>query len=153
MSNQEETDTRIVLYLKYAAKLGYNSSLVRTPDTDIFVILLFYVNTIGLAIFIDIGTGKYRQIVNISQMAESMGADKSKMVFGLHVFTGEDVTSSFKGKGKIGPLKKLQSHPIYQESFRYLFNYLCNPLTSTLSYHFCVAIHIIVLISFQKTWR
>ena len=82
-SNQEETDTRIVLYLKYAAKLGYKSAVVRTPDTDIFVILLFYANTIGLTIFLDIGTGKHRQIVNISQMAESMGADTCKMVLGL----------------------------------------------------------------------
>lgn len=123
-SNQEETDTRIVLYLKYAAKLGYKSAVVRTPDTDIFVILLFYANTTGLTIFLDIGTGKHRQIVNISQMAESMGADNCKMVLGLYVFTGEDVTSSFKGKGKIGPLKKLQHHPIYHEAFRYLFYYL-----------------------------
>ncbi|XP_068234747.1 uncharacterized protein [Palaemon carinicauda] len=119
-SNQEETDTRIVLYLKYAAKLGYKSAVVRTPDTDIFVILLFHANTIGLTIFLDIGTGKHRQMVNISQTAESMGADKCKMVLGLYVFTGEDVTSSFKGKGKIGPLKKLQRHPIHHEAFRKL---------------------------------
>ena len=150
MSNQEETDTRIVLYLKYAAKLGYKSAVVRTPDTDIFVILLFHAKTIGLTVFLDTRTGK--QIVNVSQMVESMGADKYKMVLGLYVFTGEDVTSSFKGKGKIGPLKKLQRHPIHHEAFRYLSYYLCNPLTITLSNYFCLAIHIIVLISFQRTW-
>ena len=33
VSNQEETDTRIVLYLKYAARLGYKSAVGRTPDT------------------------------------------------------------------------------------------------------------------------
>ena len=141
-----------MLYLKYAAKLGYKSAVVRTPDTDIFVILLFHAKTIGLTIFLDIGTGKHRQIVNVTQMAESMGADKYKMVLGLYVFTGEDVTSSFKGKGKIGPLKKLQGHPIHHEAFRYLSYYLCNPLTITLSNYFCLAIHIIVLISFQRTW-
>ena len=141
-----------MLYLKYAAKLGYKSAVVRTPDTDIFVILLFHAKTIGLTIFLDIGTGKHRQIVNVTQMAESMGADKCKMVLGLYVFTGEDVTSSFKGKGKIGPLKKLQRHPIHHEAFRYLSYYLCNPLTITLSNYFCLAIHIIVLISFQRTW-
>ena len=98
-----------MLYLKYAAKLGYKSAVVRTPDTDIFVILLFHAKTIGLTIFLAIGTGKHRQIVNVSQMAESMGADKYKMVLGLYLFTGQDVTSSFKGKGKIGPLKKSNS--------------------------------------------
>ena len=31
-SDQEETDTRVVLYLHYAAKLGFKSAVVRTPD-------------------------------------------------------------------------------------------------------------------------
>ena len=118
MSTQEETDTRIVLYLKFALKLGYKSAVVRTPDTDIFAILLFYASSIALTIFIDIGTGKHRRIVNITQMAESMGVENCKMVLGLYVFTGEDVTSSFKGKGKVGPLKKLQAHPEFHEAFR-----------------------------------
>ena len=39
-SNQEETDTRVVRYLNYAVKLGYKSAVVRTPDSDIFFILL-----------------------------------------------------------------------------------------------------------------
>ena len=65
------------------------------------VILLLYASSIGLTIFLDIGTQKHYQIVNISQMAESMGADKCKMVMGLNVFTREDVTSALKGKGKI----------------------------------------------------
>ena len=141
-----------MLYLKYAAKLGYKSAVVRTPDTDIFVILLFHAMTIGLTIFLDNGSGKRRQIVNVSQMAESMGADKCKMVPGLHAFTVKNVTSSFKRKGKIGPLKRLQNHPIHHEAFRYLSYYLCNPLNITVSNYFCLAIHIILLISFQRTW-
>uniref|UniRef100_UPI00358FE108 uncharacterized protein n=1 Tax=Myxine glutinosa TaxID=7769 RepID=UPI00358FE108 len=32
-SNQEETDTRVVLYLHHAAALGYKNAVVRTPDT------------------------------------------------------------------------------------------------------------------------
>ena len=141
-----------MLYLKYAVKLGYKSAVVRTPDTDTFVILLFDAMTIGLTIFLDNGTGKHRQIVNVSQMAESMGSDKCKMVLGLHVFTGKNVTSSFKGKGKIGPLKKLQRHPIHHEAFRYLSYYLCNSLTVTVSNYFCLEIQIILLISFKRTW-
>ncbi|XP_063959228.1 uncharacterized protein LOC135154916 [Lytechinus pictus] len=119
-SNQEETDTRVVLYLKYAAKLGYKSAVVRTPDTDIFLILLHYAQSIPITIYLDTGTGKHRQIVNVSELAESKGADYCTTVLGLFVFTGEDVTSAFKGKGKVGPLKKLQSHPKYHTAFRKL---------------------------------
>ena len=46
VSNQEETDTRVVLCLNYAVKLGHKSAVVRTPDTDIFFILLHYVHWI-----------------------------------------------------------------------------------------------------------
>ena len=35
-------------------------------------------------------------------------------------FTGEDCTSTFKGKGKISPLKKLQKYPRFQAAFKQL---------------------------------
>lgn len=117
-SNQEETDTRVVLYVKYAVKMGYNSAVVRTPDTDIFLILLHFAHSVALTIYLDTGTGKHRQIVNVSELAESKGANYCTTILGLYVFTGEDVTSAFKGKGKVGPLKKLQSNPKYQSAFR-----------------------------------
>ena len=117
-SNQEETDTRVVLYLNYAVKLAYKSAVVRTPDSDILFILLRYAHSILLTIYLDTGSGKHRQIVNVSELSESKGADYCTTMLGLYVFTGEDVTSAFKGKGKVGPLKKLQNHPRYHAAFR-----------------------------------
>lgn len=117
MSNQEETDTRVVLYLKYAASLGYRSAVVRTPDTDIFVILLHHAVSIDLTIYLDTGTGKKRKIVNVSELASSKGPEYCSMVLGFYVYTGEDVTSAFKGKGKVAPMKKLQKHPKYHAAF------------------------------------
>ena len=118
VSNQEETDTRVVLYLNYAAKLGYKSAVVRTPDTDVFFILLHYAHSIPLAIYLDTRSGKHRQIVNVSELSEFKGADYCTTMLGLYVFTREDVTSAFKSKGKVGPLKKLQNHPRYHATFR-----------------------------------
>ena len=100
-SNQKETDTRVVLYLNYAVKLGYKPAVVRTPDSDIFFILLHYAHAIPLTIYLDTGSGKHRQIVNVSELSESKGADYCTTMLGLYVFTGEDVTSAFKGKGKV----------------------------------------------------
>ena len=117
-SNQEETDTRVVLYLNYAVKLGYKSAVVRTPDSDIFFILLHYAHSIPITIYLDTGSGKHRQVINISELAESKGAEYCTALLGLYVFTGEDVTSAFKGKGKVGPLKKLQKTPRYHDTFR-----------------------------------
>ena len=38
----------------------------------------------------------------------------------MHIFTGEDCTSAFKGKGKIVPLKKMQKFPRFQKAFEEL---------------------------------
>ncbi len=117
-SSQEETDTRVVLHLKYAVQCGYKSAVVRTPDTDILVILLHHAHSIALTIYLDTGTGKNRQLVNITEIAEMKGQDYCSALLGLYVFTGEDATSAFKGKGKKGPLKKLESYPKFQKAFR-----------------------------------
>ena len=70
-SEQEGTDTCTVLYLKYATKFGYKSGVVRTPDTDIFLILLHHVNNILLTIYLDTGTGKHQKIINITELADT----------------------------------------------------------------------------------
>ena len=94
-SNQEETDNRTVLYLKYAAKLGCKSAVVRTPDTDIFFILLHHTQSIALTLFLDIDTGKHRQLVNVINASESLGVNYCNMLLGLYIFTDEDATSAF----------------------------------------------------------
>ncbi|KAF3840288.1 hypothetical protein F7725_019005 [Dissostichus mawsoni] len=78
-SNQEETDSRIVLYLHQAVKWGYKSKL-----------------------------------------SESLGPDYCSTLLGFYVFTGEDCTSTFKGKGKVNPQKKLEKTPKLHKAFRQL---------------------------------
>ena len=50
-SDQEETDSRVVLYCKYGEELGYKFITVRSPDTDVFFILLYYAKQIQGAKF------------------------------------------------------------------------------------------------------
>ena len=119
-SNQEETDTRVVLYLHHAAAIGYKSAVVRTPDTDIFVILLYHSHKIKLTIYLDTGSGKHRQLVNVSELAESLGEEYCATLLGYYVFSGEDCTSAFKGKGKVRPLKKLEKNPKFHKAFEQL---------------------------------
>ena len=119
-SNQEETDTRIVLYLKYAKDQGFKSVVVRTPDTDIFFILLLHAHDLEITIYVDIGTGKKRRLINISELASTLGKEWCTTLLGFYVFTGEDCTSAFKGKGKVTPLKKLLKTPKFHKSFSQL---------------------------------
>ena len=141
VSNQEETDTRTVLYLKYAAKLGYKLAVVRTPDTDMFFIQLHHAQSIALTVFLDIGTGKHLQLVNVSKAAESLEVNYCNMLLGLYAFTGEDATSAFKGKGNIGQLKKLQTIPKYHAAFQWVSFIVCELIVYTYckrdSLYFC----------------
>ena len=57
-SNQEETDTRIVIYIKHAEDQGFKSAVVREPDTDVFFVLLFHAHDLEITIYVDIGTEK-----------------------------------------------------------------------------------------------
>ena len=117
-SNQEETDTRIVLYIQFAAQKGFQSVVVRTPDTDIFFILLHHSHNVSTTIYVDIGTGKKRRLINVSDLANNLGKDWCTVLLAYYVFTGEDCTSAFKGKGKLYPLKKLMKMPRFHDIFR-----------------------------------
>lgn len=110
---------------KFGGRQERRSAVVKTPDTDIFLILLHYAASIPINIYLDTGTGKNRKLVNVTELADSMGAEYCTAVLGLYVFTGEDVTSAFKGKGKVGPLKKMQHQPKYQQTFRLDFLFFC----------------------------
>ena len=117
-SDQEETDTRIVIYLHYAENRGFKSAVVRTPDSDIFFILLLHAHEFALTVYLDTGTGKHRQLINISELASELGKDWCSTLLGFYVFSGEDCTSAFKGKGKVAPLKKLERNPKFHKAFR-----------------------------------
>ena len=117
-SNQEETDSRVILYLRYAVSQGYKSAVVRTPDTDLFFLLLHHARLICLKIILDIGSGKYPQLVDILELSGSLGQEHCSTLLAYHVYSGEDCTSAFKGKGKVLGLKKLEGNPKYHRAFR-----------------------------------
>jgi len=121
-SNQEKTVTRVVLYLHHAATLGYKDAVVRTPGTDIFVILLYHAHKIKLTVYLDTGSRKHWQLINISELAESVGEDYCGALLKFYVFSSENCTSAFKGKGKVGTLRKLEKNFKYHSAFRKLTN-------------------------------
>ena len=96
-----------MLYLKFVVEHGYKSAVLKTTDPGIFFILHVY--TIALDIPWDWQASE--DFINVSKIAEYKGEDYCTTLIGLYVFTGEDITSTFKGKGKVGPLKKFHKNP------------------------------------------
>ena len=107
-----------MLYLQYAESSGFKDAVVRSPDTDIFFILLHYASSFTITIHLDTSTRKHRQLIDVTSLAKSLGSDYATALMGLYVFTGDDCNCAFKGKGKVFPLKKLQQYPRFQKVFK-----------------------------------
>lgn len=107
-STQEETDSRIILYLNYARDKEYKFVRVKSPDSDIFFILLHYVGSSSeTVILFDTGTGNKQRLINVSQLAGDLGQDMCTSLMALHAYSGCDSTSAFRGIGKVKPVKCL----------------------------------------------
>jgi hypothetical protein len=112
-STQEETDSRVVLYCFYGKQQGYRNIRIRTPDTNIFFILLHYALELqGVTILFDTGTGNKKRLIYITKLAQELCTS----LLGLHAFTRCDTTSAFKGIGKVKPIKTLQKSPQFQST-------------------------------------
>ena len=119
-SDQEETDTRIVLYCVYAQDHGYDNIRIRSPDSDVFFVLLHHAGKLDVNILFDTGTGNKKRLINITQMAHGYGQQFCTALLGLHAFTHCDTTSAFKGIGKVRPIKLLQKSPQLVEALSQL---------------------------------
>ena len=107
-SSQEEADTRIILHCLYASQQPHTTKIVvKSPDTDVFLLLLSYCDAIGKTLIFQTGTGNNKRQINVTRMAGSMSKRVRDALLGLHAFTGCDVTSCFAGKGKVKALKLL----------------------------------------------
>ena len=56
-SNQEETHSRIILYINHAQEQGYERVVVLSPDSAVFFILLYYAHIFQVTNVFDTGSG------------------------------------------------------------------------------------------------
>ena len=116
-SCQEEADTRLLLHAAHAAQNGYDSVVISSEDTDVFVLLLAFSSSIDASLFQKCGTRTRTRLVDISKVVAAVGEDVCRALVGLHSFTGCDTVSAFAGKGKLGALKILKSDVDAKQAF------------------------------------
>ena len=68
-STQEETDTRVVLYSLYAQASGYQYVEVKSPDSDIFFILLANNELMDIPVCYDTNVAGKKRIINIESLS------------------------------------------------------------------------------------
>ena len=129
-TTQEETDTKVVLYWKYAEKNNLKNVVIKTTDSDIFFICLYHAyNYKSLNIFLETSVEGQKRLINITSLASKLGHDFCSALLGLHAFTGADCTSGFKGIGKIRPYKKFLKYAKFQDAFGQLGEGCLSPET------------------------
>ena len=69
------SDIRFILYMNHAKMIGFKNVVIRSPDTDMFFILLCHACDIDITICLDTRTGKKRQLINVSEKAKEFGKE------------------------------------------------------------------------------
>jgi hypothetical protein len=89
----EEADTRMLAHAK-SASAEYSSIIIKSPDTDVFIIALNASLSIRADLYFETGTKDKRRIISISKVKENLGDLWSAALIGFHSFTGN--TFNFK---------------------------------------------------------
>ncbi|GFO13376.1 hypothetical protein PoB_003988100 [Plakobranchus ocellatus] len=91
--------------------------IVRSLDSDVFLLLLSFSDAISKPPIFDTGSGNNRRQPNITDLAATMSKRLHDAIIGLHAFTGCDSTSCFAGKGELKALNMLQRNQYLQDTF------------------------------------
>ena len=104
--HQEEADTRMVLHIVHALNCGASNVLVITSDSDVVVILIHHLrrsfDTIkpDCSITVNYGTGQTQRLINIRELADVLGCQRSVALPLFVSLTGCESTSAMKGRSK-----------------------------------------------------
>ncbi len=121
-STQEEADTRIILHALYSDKLYQENNVqgrmvVKSPDTDVLVLLVHYFPKMKNTSELWFQTGlititKYcRRYIPVHELCKSLSSVVCEILSAAHALTGCDTTSSFFGIGRKLMLKAQKETP------------------------------------------
>ena len=70
----------------------------------------------NISILFETGRGNKSTLLDITALSKEISAIYTSALLSLHIYTGCNTVSAFKGKGKLKPLKALQLHPQFIET-------------------------------------
>eukprot|EP00794_Sanderia_malayensis_P008324 gene8324-9215_t len=100
-----------------AEQLGNKSICIGTVDSGIAIYSVYFADKFRRDIYIDIGSGKSRRILDAKAIYDNIGSSISQALPVLHAFTGNDYTSAFHAVVKIKAYKILKKFEHYQYAF------------------------------------
>ena len=119
-NNHEEADTLIILHSHHAdaEECLDVDFIVRSPDTDVFLLLLSYCNLFIHPLYFDTGHSNKRRIIHMQTLVTALPKDIPDIILAFHSFTDCDSNSAFVQKGKVRPLKQLLKNPEFILAFK-----------------------------------
>ena len=86
-----EADNRIFVQLSHAGRNGIKRALIKTVDTDVFVIALAHLLDLEIdVLWVEFGTGKKKKWLPIHVYAQQLGKQKYLALLFWYAFTGRD---------------------------------------------------------------
>ena len=89
--DHEEADTRMLTHACHASQLC-NNIVIKSPDTDVFLIALNASLEINANLFFETGVGNGRRIISLNLIKQCIGYHWCSALIGLHAFTGLNLT-------------------------------------------------------------
>ena len=86
-NDHEEADTRMLLHAKHASH-DRDDVVIRSPDTDVFVLAVGHKCSFDASLYFVTVTGNNCRIIDINKIQEELGSDLSSALIGFHSFTG-----------------------------------------------------------------
>lgn len=105
LHGHDEADVTIVSYVIQGASDGHKVIRVLSDDTDIFVLLVYWVYKASIMATVQMENWQ-GMVLSINATCEELGP-KCLQLLGMHFLTGSDTTSYLYGKGKPSALKTL----------------------------------------------
>ena len=99
-SNQEETDTKLILHATDSYRRGATKIDVHSADMDVLVHCLGHFVRLPEDTLFVTGIKQKRRKINLSAIRHAIGDVTTKALIGFHALSGADVTGSMSGKGK-----------------------------------------------------
>ena len=85
--DHEEADTRLLLHSTHAAE-AHADILIKSPDTDVFVLCTAMQKTIGSKLYLMTGSGNKFRVINVAAVSDALGAELCASLPGFHAFSG-----------------------------------------------------------------
>ena len=112
----EETDNRVLLYIRDAIECGHNRILLKTEDSDIIIILLGFMEKLlecnsDIKMWVKFNSGVNEKLIDMNTTFKELGGEMAPGIMFFHCLSGCDSTTAFFTKSKKVLLKSWKCYP------------------------------------------